>query len=325
MVRLLGAALSIAVLTACASRGDSAEKDVPTVTVYRHSAWEEMKPKGVDADGLRQNMAPGDALEFKDLKINVNEMTPSPEGSSEPEKVTITLMKGEESETRTLAEGDAFNWNGYHVAIVAIYAKKGDLGFGSTVFEVATLESLPAEVANSATAGGPEQRIRMKHKIDKLTLHHSATPHNPGDDLGQKLRNMQKWGESDRNWFDIPYHFIIDLDGSVLEARDYHYAGDTNTRYDTRGHFLINCYGNYSEVEPNQAQLQTIANLMAWAVNEFDIDPVVIYGHRDMAQTGCPGDNLYRYIEDGTLKQMVDRALEQGPPVIDWKDELPPR
>jgi len=322
---LMFASVAVAQDTRPAESGDA-----PVIRIYRHSAWATMPPKGVEAHGIRMNLGIDGMLEFEGLVLSVTDMAEGRRGDDVPEAehtsdtVTISLAKGDEANTRTLNEGDTMDWEGFRIAIVAIYATKGDLGFNSTVFEVATLDSLPDEVATATLANGAEHRLRVKHTIEKLTLHHSATDHEAGDDLVQKMRNMQSWGESDRNWWDIPYHFIIDLDGSVLEARDYHYAGDTNTRYNPAGHFLINCYGNYSKAEPNEAQLATIANLMAWAAVEFDIDPLEIYGHRDLASTGCPSDNLYRSIEEGILKSMVEKALQGETPVVVWLDELPP-
>lgn len=309
-----------------ANAGDDAMAEIQATTgvlkieIHKHSTWSEIAPKGVDADGMRMNLAPEDSLDFRDLTLTVTQMTAA-QSENDRDKVTITLKQGGTTETRTLDEGAAFNWNGYHVSIVAIYAKRGDLGSGSTVVEVATVASLPKEVAQSDKANGPEYRLRVKHKIDKLTLHHSATSHLAGDDLTTKVRNMQIWGEKDRNWFDVPYHFFVDLDGSVLEARDYHYMGDTNTRYDPRGHFLINCFGNYGRAEPNKQQLESIAKLMAWAAAEYKIDPLKIYGHRDLAQTSCPGDNLYKYIADGSLKKMVEAILAKGKPEVVWLDK----
>ncbi len=299
----------------------------PVIRMVKHSGWSELAPKGVNGDGIRRNLAVGDSAEFQDLTFSVTEMTPADldeSGSAvagSVDRVTVSLAMGEESDTRTLDEGDAYNWQGYHISIVAIYAKKGDLGFGSTVFEVATVASLPEEVAQSESAGGAEFRLRVPHGIDKLTLHHSATPLTPEDDLGQKLANMQVWGENDRNWWDVPYHYILDLDGTVYEGRDHRFVGDTNTRYDPAGHFLINCYGNYSDQEPNEAQLETIANLMAWAAMEYSIEPVTIYGHRDLAGTSCPGDNLYEYVENGTLKEMVEAVMAVGQPEIVWVEK----
>lgn len=298
-----------------------ATTEVLRIEIHRHSSWSEIPPKGVDCDGLRMNLAPKDSLQFRDICVAVTTTTAA-QKPGDHDTVTIDLGgQGKTTETRTLDEGAAFNWNGYHVSIVAIYAKKGELGYGSTVVEVATVESLPKEVAQSDKANGPAFRLRVKHNIDKLTLHHSATTHVAGDDLTTKLRSMQIWSESDRNWFDVPYHFFIDLDGSVFEARDYHYAGDTNTRYDTRGHFLINCFGNYSVAEPNEYQLRSIAGMMAWAAAEYKIDPLKIYGHRDLADSSCPGEHLYRYIQDGTLKRMVEAILANGKPELVWVGE----
>jgi len=297
------------------------------VDIYRHSAWGTVAPGGVEANGIRRNLAVGDSVTFDKITIAVTETVGAPDdgttGTVTLDRSTLSLHTEAMSDTRTVDEGGAFNWGGYHIAVVAIYAKKGDLGFGSTVIEVATIDSLPKEVAESDKAGGAESRLRVRHKIDKLTLHHSATPLLFEDDLGLKLRNMQSWGARDRNWWDIPYHFIIALDGSVLEARDYNFVGDTNTRYDPTGHFLINCYGNYNDAEPNEKQLATIANLMAWAAVEFKIDPLKIYGHCDLAQTSCPGKNLHKYITDGSLQRMVEEAKAKGQPTLKWHDAMP--
>jgi hypothetical protein len=326
IVRCLSVA-SFAVLagmlsSACASRP-------PEILILPHSAWESMPPKGTDADGVRRNLGPGDQFTFKTIVIGVTETHPAERDAngnaviSPNDKVTMWLENADDRETRTVDEGSAFNFGPYHIQIPAIHAGRGELGGGVTVVEVATIKSLPPGFADSTTAGDATRRLRVRHEIDKLTLHHSATSHKPGDDLAQKLRNMQSWGENDRKWWDIPYHYMIDLDGVVYQARDHRYVGDTNTRYDPRGHFLINCFGNYSEVEPNEAQLATIANLMAWAAIEYDITPLEIFGHRDLAQTGCPGDNLYRYIEDGTLEEMVRDVMAKGQPRLVWIEKRP--
>ncbi len=300
------------------------------IRIYRHSAWESMPPKGTPADGVRRNLAPGDEFTFRDIIIAVTETHPAvhdDEGRpviSPDDKVTMILEIGGEAHTITVDEGAAFNFGDYHIQIPAIHAGRGELGGGVTVVEVATIASLPDGFADSTTAGDATRRLRVQHDIDKLTLHHSATSHVEGDDLGQKMRNMQQWGENDRKWWDIPYHYMVDLDGMVFQARDHRYVGDTNTRYDPRGHFLINCFGNYNQAEPNETQLASIANLMAWAAMEYDIEPIEIFGHRDLAQTSCPGDNLYRYIEDGTLERMVREVMAKGQPRLVWMDRREP-
>ncbi|MEQ9454569.1 MAG: peptidoglycan recognition family protein [Phycisphaeraceae bacterium] len=294
------------------------------VRILRHTVWSEVPPAGVDADGIRRNLAVGDTVEFKALSLSVLDTTPAGEpmedGSpaTDTDRVTLLLEDADGKLITTVDEGSVLNRGSLYVAIVAVYLKEGELGRGLTVIEIATLDSLPEQVAKAKHANGAVQRLRIRHDINRLTLHHSATPLKPEDDLGAKLEAMQRWGASQRNWWDVPYHYIIDLDGTVYEGRDPQYLGDTNTRYDTAGHFLINCYGNYNEMEPNEAQLQTIVNLMAWAAIEYGVDPSEIYGHRDMASTSCPGDNLQKLIDDGTLEARVRARIDRGQPTLQW-------
>ena len=73
--------------------------------------------------------------------------------------------------------------------------------------------------------------------------------------------------------------------------------------------FLITAIGNYALQEPTPAQLDAIADLMAWAVRRFDLSLDAIGGHYDYATTDCPGKNLRKYLEDGTFRRMVAARL----------------
>src|SRR5690606_29147949 len=156
--------------------------------------------------------------------------------------------------------------------VVAIYGP-GELGAGLVALEVATVASLPPAVAQSTTAGGADLRLRIPHRITHVTLHHSGSPEplRPEEDPVAKLRGLQSWGASDRNWWDVPYHFLIDLSGRVYEGRDWRYTGETNTDYNPAGHFLISVIGNYDRQEPTPQQIEAIADLMAWAIERFDL------------------------------------------------------
>jgi hypothetical protein len=44
-------------------------------------------------------------------------------------------------------------------------------------------------------------------------------------------------------------------------------------------------------------------------VNEFDVPLDSIKGHYQYADTGCPGKNLRKYLEDGTFRRMVEARL----------------
>ena len=295
-------------LVACTYKPATAP--VPKPTVIPHSAWEATPRLGYEADATRRNKKAGDSLSFHDLLVHVIATSTDSTGSKPIDIAKLELTLGDKSETRDAREGSAFNWNGYHVAVVAIYAP-GELGGGLVALEAATIASLPPQIANSDSAGGAAMRLRIKHKITHITLHHEgdAQPLKPTDDVPKKLRALFSWGASDRNWWDVPYHFLLDLQGNIYEGRDYHYMGETNTTYDPNGHFLITAIGNYSKQEPTQAQLNAIADLMAWAVSEFDVPLDNIKGHYNYADTDCPGTYLRKYLEDGTFRRMVEERL----------------
>jgi hypothetical protein len=149
-----------------------------------------------------------------------------------------------------------------------------------------------------------------KQEISYITLHHQGEPFPPGKDPVQYLRNLQTWSRATKHWADIPYHYIIDLDGKIYEGRDIRYAGDTNTEYDPMGHALIEVVGNFEEVEPNQKQLDAVVDLMAMLAAKYHVPVERIASHRDYsAQTVCPGKNLYRYVQEGYFRKRVAERL----------------
>ena len=278
--------------------------------VVPHAQWEAAPPVGHAADGTRRNLGAGERFEFRDLRVEVLDVVTDSARVPPADAVRLRLTRAGDAIERMVDEGTAFNWSGYHFAIVAVYGP-GELGAGLAAIEVATIQSLPPSVAASTSAGGAELRLRVPHDITHVTLHHSGSPEplRPEDDVRAKLRGLQAWGARDRNWWDVPYHFLIDLEGRIYEGRDWHYLGETNTRYDPSGHFLISVVGNYDLQRPTAGQLAAIADLMAWAVQRFDVPLDRIGGHYDYAETSCPGRHLRRYLEDGTLLHMVQARL----------------
>lgn len=285
---------------------------VPKPKIIPHSEWQVNPPLGYAANAARRNKKAGDLLEFENLRINILSVSVDSTGAKPVDIVRLGMVLSDKNEERIAREGSAFNWNGFHVAVVAIYGP-GELGAGLVALEVATLASLPEKIRNSEIAGSAEMRLRIPHNITHVTLHHTgdSKPLLPGDSPVTRLRGLQSWGASDRNWWDVPYHFLLGLDGDIYEGRDYHFMGETNTAYDPGGHFLISVIGNYEVQEPTPQQLNAIADMMAWALDQFDLPLDRIGGHYNYADTGCPGKNLRKYLEDGTFRRMVSERLHR--------------
>jgi len=207
-----------------------------------------------------------------------------------------------------IEKGDAFNWYGYHIGII-----QSDFQSGMIQVEIATVSSLSVARAAYTRIGTANDRIRVPHRIKQITLHHtgSAEPLSEDKDPKQVLNNLYTWGAEERNWWDVPYHYLIDLDGTIYEGRDARFAGDTNTTYDPRGHLLISVMGNYSLQEPTDAQLEAISGLMAFGMEKYGLPIDAIGTHSQYADTTCPGTNLQRLFDGGTLLEMVKKKIAQ--------------
>jgi N-acetyl-anhydromuramyl-L-alanine amidase AmpD len=160
--------------------------------------------------------------------------------------------------------------------------------------------------------------LEMKtHRIDHITIHHTAVKQNPQRSLADKLKSLQKFsqnpgtlgsGKAKPAWPDVPYHYYIDCHGQIGEAREVKFVGDTNTAYDPTGHALVVLEGNFEEEQPTAAQLAALREMVAWLAARYQVAPDRVGGHQDFAQTLCPGKNLQALLPE--LRQAVRPSRE---------------
>ncbi len=150
-----------------------------------------------------------------------------------------------------------------------------------------------------------------EHTIKRITIHHGGVAFTPDEDPIKYLRTLQDWSRTVKHWMDMPYHYLIDLNGTIYEGRELKYPGDTNTTYDPRGHALICLLGNYEVQQPNKKQLKAIAYLTAQLMQTYHVPLDSVKAHKDYAQTLCPGKNLYRFLQNDSLKHLIKRYLNK--------------
>jgi hypothetical protein len=145
-----------------------------------------------------------------------------------------------------------------------------------------------------------------------MTLHHEAVVLGDNRNAPNHFRQDQRYHQDQLGWVDIAYHVGVDRNGNVYELRSPKIAGDTATTYDTTGHFLVLCEGDFDKEAVSEAQLDGAALAFAWAAQTFGIATSTLAGHRDLAQTSCPGANLYARVSSGDLKRRIDEQLAGG-------------
>jgi hypothetical protein len=164
-----------------------------------------------------------------------------------------------------------------------------------------------------------------KHTPKYITIHHGGTDWKAGRDPVKFIKTLQGWGQREKKWADLPYHFMIAPDGRIFEGRPMIYEPESNTKYDLQGHIGVEFMGNFETQRPSEQQLNSCVALVAWLCQEKGIDVSQIAGHRDRAlkQTSCPGKDFYRYLEDGQFVGWVKQALDGKTPEVKMGEPLP--
>ncbi len=144
------------------------------------------------------------------------------------------------------------------------------------------------------------------HEIEYITIHHGGVEFTDQENASQHVKNLQNWSRSEKKWIDIPYHFMIDLEGNIYEARPINIPGDTNTEYDPTNHVLIEVMGNYEIQELSDTQLKSMIDLTKYLMGRFEVSVEKVKTHKDYSSmTVCPGKNIYKFFEDGTIYEAL--------------------
>ena len=118
------------------------------------------------------------------------------------------------------------------------------------------------------------------HTPTRVTIHHTGVAQAPNRTAVEKVVALQTFSQRDDSlasgrrkpaWADIPYHLYVAVDGTVLEARDWRYVGDSNTPYDPSGHLLVVVEGNFERDTLSTAQRGEVAALVDALARRFRV------------------------------------------------------
>ncbi len=151
------------------------------------------------------------------------------------------------------------------------------------------------------------------HTITRMTIHHSAVALPDNSDIVARLQQHQRYHQDDKGWVDIAYHYAVDRNGNIFALRDTAIAGDTATDYDTEGHFLVLCEGDFDQETVSEAQLNGAALVCAWATKQFGITTSTLASHQEVTPvTSCPGAALESHMTSGDLARRIGDVIATG-------------
>jgi hypothetical protein len=199
--------------------------------------------------------------------------------------------------------------------------------FGSLFISiVSSAQCTKPAIVSAAQWGSKPEPIADSRKQTPvwITVHHAGELWTGKTDPADFVRTMQAWGQKEKHWPDLPYHFLIAPDGRIFEGRPVQYEPDTNTKYPVNGNIGIELFGNFEVQRPSVEQLQSCVKLVAWLAQENRIDQDHIRGHKDAAQgqTVCPGKDFYRYMADGTFRKWVEATMRGESPQVQEGEPL---
>ncbi|MGM0933682.1 MAG: exo-beta-N-acetylmuramidase NamZ domain-containing protein [Bacteroidota bacterium] len=163
-------------------------------------------------------------------------------------------------------------------------------------------ESELAVITREDWKANPPVMEMIPHKPQFITIHHTGMPQKPGLSIEKKLQALQQFSQKDspmtdgsikKAWPDVPYHFYIATSGKIAEGREINFQGDSNTDYDLNGHVLIVVEGDFNKEKLLPKQWESLKKLVSFISSEYDISRETISGHKDQAETTCPGSDLY--------------------------------
>jgi hypothetical protein len=128
-----------------------------------------------------------------------------------------------------------------------------------------------------------------------IVIHHSATP-TGGAKAFDRMHKQKGWDE-------LGYHFVVGngtdtADGLVEVGPRWPkqkwgaHAKTPDNRYNNYG-IGICLVGNFDKERPTQAQVQSLARLVAHLMKTYKIPADRIIGHGETKATECPGKNVH--------------------------------
>ncbi|MBS0191420.1 MAG: peptidoglycan recognition family protein [Phycisphaerales bacterium] len=159
---------------------------------------------------------------------------------------------------------------------------------------------LPPNVIPRSTwtsAGVIRSLANPMNGVNRITVHHDAIPSQGIRTQRDAIVRLNSVRQSHlrEGWADIGYHYVIDPQGRVWEARPLVYQG-AHVKDKNEHNIGVMCMGNFEQQTPTPQQTAALDAFVASLMQRHKIPANRVYTHQELGQTACPGRNLQRYM-----------------------------
>jgi hypothetical protein len=142
---------------------------------------------------------------------------------------------------------------------------------------------------------------RPRSAIKTLVIHHSAAPPGVGP------QQVAAYHVNRLDWPGAGYHFLVATEGTIYQANSIETVSYHAAKANSRSVGI--CFlGDFSQEIPPPPQLLAGAHLVAWLMQELNIDLDEVKGHKELMGTACPG---IQWLEGKNWKQMLHQEIIQ--------------
>lgn len=136
-----------------------------------------------------------------------------------------------------------------------------------------------------------------RKSTEVIVIHHAGFPEGDKDSSAEEIH---KFHREVNGWAGIGYHYVIRKDGTIEQGRKPLAVG-AHAYQHNKNSVGICVAGNFDVAKIKAAQLDSLKLLTAWLCQKYKLNPLrkgVIVGHRNLNDTRCPGENLYRKLDE---------------------------
>ncbi|CRK54339.1 conserved exported hypothetical protein [Rhodococcus sp. RD6.2] len=215
-------------------------------------------------------------------------------------------------------------------AVTAVLIQPGSGESDNSLADIATsLGGNGPRVITRAQWGADESKRCQEPVYDDTlggaTVHHTAGSNDyTRAESAEIVRSIYAYHAQTLGWCDVGYNVLVDRYGQIFEGR----AGglDRNVQGAHAGGFNENTFGiammgDFSTVAPPQATIDSVGRFLGWRLAKAGLDPTgrttmwsegtdftpyaqgeavdlpIIFAHRDVGLTSCPGDAAYALMD----------------------------
>lgn len=225
----------------------------------------------------------------------------------------------------------------------------------------ATLEDIAGPVGDSGlkvitrSQWGADESIRCDEptyddSLGGATVHHTAGSNDYSKaESAEIVRAIYAYHSQTLGWCDVGYNVLVDKYGQIFEGR----AGglDRNVQGAHAGGFNENTMGiammgDFSSATPPETTVDAVGKFLGWRLAKAGLDPKgrttmysegtsftpyprgaavdlpIIFAHRDVGSTSCPGDGGYAQMDK--IRNIAAEAAKGTSPSTDLATDNPP-